>query len=409
MRRFWSDDDRAEINRLRSEGASWHDIGMQFRVSANTARSVAYRSRDSYSPSPAAPTKEFDPVADHKRKQDERAKQQQIIEAVREQSFRDFLTELVNESVAPIPRQQRPIRPAKSRAAHERFPLLTFNDWHFEERVNSAGVLGLNAYDIEIACRRVWRVVQAAIDWKRDMEAGGRYAVPGITVGLLGDLLTGTLHGLERHSDAPNIVRASLACGDLVAMAIADLAAEFGSVEVVGIVGNHGRLPDDRKVPTKDPTRSWDFLAYQVARRRLSNDANIVWHLPDSYGVLFEVGGHQCYASHGNFIPNNLGVVGYGVRRFTTALSSNLNAAGKKLRYCFFGHWHQSSSAEFAGLQTFICPSLIGTQEYSFLSGGSVNRPAQKIFVFDRDLGYVSEETIYGDGPGYDGAYKLAI
>ena len=35
---------------------------------------------------------------------------------------------------------------------------------------------------------------------------------------------------------------------------------------MVGTVGNHGRLPDDKKVPSKDPTRSWDYLAYLFAR-----------------------------------------------------------------------------------------------------------------------------------------------
>jgi hypothetical protein len=355
---------------------------------------------------PAGP----DPVEVERKKAEETAKKREHVQAVKELAFRQFLEQLVEENVRPIPRPPaRPTRTARGRGAHERHALLTLNDWHFEERVDAAGVLGLNSYDIPTACQRVYRVVNAALDWKRDLEAGGRFRVPKLTVALMGDLLTGTLHGLERHSGAPNIVRAALACGDLVALALADLATEFPEINVVGIAGNHGRLPDDRKTPTKDPTRSWDYLAYQVARRRLSETSGIRWDLPESYGVLFDMAGHLCYAAHGNFIPNQLGVIGYGVRRFGSTLAGNLSTVGKRLRYCFLGHWHSASSGEFAGLQTFICPSLIGTQEYGFLNGGNVNRPAQMLHVFDRDLGLVSQETLFGDGPGYDGTYEIDL
>lgn len=351
---------------------------------------------------------EVDPVEQQREKDRQKAREREHVDAVKELAFRDFLANLVEESVPPYPRFPAASKPS-TKSGHERHALLTLTDWHFEERVKAEGVLGLNSYDIDTACRRVYRVIQAARHWKRDLEAGKRFHVPHLTVALMGDLVTGTLHGLERHTEAPNIVRAALGCGDLVALALQDLAQEFGAIRVVGVAGNHGRLPDDRKVPTKDPTRSWDYLTYQVAKRRLAGMPNIEWNFPESYGVIFDVADHMCYVSHGNFIPNNLGVIGYGIRRFTSNLSSNLNAAGKQLKYAFFGHWHQSSAAEFAGLSSFICPSLIGTQEYSFLSGGAVNKPAQCLFVFDRELGLVSQETLYGEGKAYDGKYEIEL
>lgn len=357
----------------------------------------------------AAPAAEECPVARERQRASREASRKDHVSAVREAAFRDFLAELVGEHVRPmlaVPSSPRPPRPAK---AHHRHPLLVMSDWHFEERVNGAGVMGLNHYDVPTACKRAWRVVHAAMDWKRDAEAGGRFAVDELTVVLNGDMLTGTLHGLERHSSAPNIVRAALACGDLLAAAIADLAEGFGRVRVIGVAGNHGRLPDDRKVPTKDPTRSWDYVAYQVARRRLANYGNVAWHLPEAYGALFEVAGHLCYATHGNFIPNSLGVVGYGMRRFGATLAGNLQSTGRALRYVFAGHWHAPSSSEFAGVEAFICPSLIGTQEYTFLSGGAVTRSAQDLFVFDRTLGCVTRERLYGEGPGYEGTYQVEL
>lgn len=339
------------------------------------------------------------------------AKERELLRDVGgEKSFRSYLAKLVKDAARPMPAISCRVKPAKPVVNHtERFPLLSLNDWHFEEVVNDAAVMGLNSYGIPTACRRVWRIVDSCRAWKRDIEAGGRFLIPELTVALNGDFLTGTLHGLERHSSAPNVVRAALACGDLIALALRDLAEEFPSIRVVGTVGNHGRLPDDRKVPTKDPTRSWDYLAYGIAQRRLENVQHVRWILPEAYGVTYEVGGWQCYQAHGNFIPQSLGIVGYGIRRFTSALASNLAAAGKPLKYALFGHWHQSNSAEFAGLTTFISPSLIGTQEYTFLSGGSVNRAAQLLLVFDKSLGHVTTEVLYGDGHGTGGTYNLAV
>jgi len=349
------------------------------------------------------------PIQQQRKADEERKFRQEYVDALREHAFRDFLTKTIREHVQPQPpvQRHRPSRPTPN--ATFRYPLLVLTDWHFEELVSAEGTLGLNTYDIPTACKRVHRVANVVMDWKRDIEAASRFKVPELVVLLNGDMITGSLHGLERHSDAPNVIRAAFACGDLIAAAITDLASAFPKVRVVGVPGNHGRLPDDKKVPTKDPTRNWDYVAYQVARRRMTNNPNVEWHTFDAYGVLFEVGGHLCYAAHGNFIPNNLGVVGYGVRRFTTSLASNMSAAGKQLRYCFFGHWHHSSSSEFAGVEAFISPSLIGTQEYSFLSGGAVNRPAQELHIFDKKLGHVSRERIYGQDDTWPGTYEIQV
>lgn len=326
-----------------------------------------------------------------------------------ERSFRAFLDSLIRDATREPFRPPPP--PKKSRAAKKattRYPLLHLSDWHFEEIVRPEAVLGLNEYDAAIAARRVFRVVQAFLAWRRTQEAGGN-VMPEVVVALNGDFLTGTLHGLERHSSAPNVIRATLACGRLIALAVRDIAAEFATVRVVGTVGNHGRLPDDKKVPTKDPTRSFDYMAYAVARELLRDVPHVEWVLPESYGAVYQVGEHTCYQGHGNFIKQQLSIVGYGMRKFVSNLAANLSVAGHALRYAFFGHFHQASSAEFAGVTTFIGPSLIGTQEYGFLSGGSVNRPAQQAFVFDAELGHVSTETLYGDGPGYEGAYDVSF
>lgn len=393
---------RAAVARLGSVAAAARELGYN--------RATAHKYGASARPK-AAPKDPLRDAEERRARTRELAREREQLEAVAgEKSFRAFLAGLIRDAAGepfdpPVP----PKKPAPAgRKKHLRFPLLHLSDWHFEEVVKPAAVMNLNEYDATVACRRVYRVVQAFRDWCRTQQAGG-VSMPELVVALNGDFLTGTLHGLERHSSAPNVVRATLACGRLIALALRDLAGAFKSVRVVGTVGNHGRLPDDKKVPTKDPTRSFDYMAYAVARELLREARHVTWDLPDSYGAVYPVGGHTVYQGHGNFLKQSLGIIGYGARRFVSNLAANLGAAGQQLKYAVFGHFHQASSAEFAGVTAFIGPSLIGTQEHGFLSGGNINRPAQHCFVFDRDLGHTSTEIIYADGKGYEGTYDVPL
>lgn len=337
----------------------------------------------------------------------ELAREREQLEAVAgEKSFRNYLESLLKDNVSTPFKAIDPPKQPKCKKGHIRHPLLHLSDWHFEEVVKPSSVMGLNEYSMDIACKRVYRVIHAFIDWKKTQEAGGNL-MPELTVALNGDFLTGTLHGLERHSSAPNVIRATLSCGRLIALALRDLAPHFSKINVIGTVGNHGRLPDDKKVPTKDPTRSFDFMAYAIARELLRDCKHVAFTIPDSYGAVYAVAGHTVFQGHGNFVKQQMGIVGYGMRRFVANLAANMGAAGHSLRYAVFGHFHQHSSAEFAGVTAFIGSSLIGTQEYGFLSGGSVNRAAQQCYVIDQELGHVSTETLYGDGSGYEGTYIL--
>lgn len=363
-----------------------------------------YGKKGRITPARSAPTES--PEERDRRLRDLAREKEDLRAVAGEKSFRSFLDSLVKDAATPFKPVSPPARARKSAKQTQRFPVLHLSDWHFEEIVKSAAVMGLNEYDADVACRRVYRVIHAFLDWARTQAAGGN-AMPECVVALNGDFLTGVLHGLERHSSAPNVVRATLACGRLIALALRDLAASFPKVRVYGTVGNHGRLPDDKKVPTKDPSRSFDYIAYAFAKELLRDTKHVEFELPESYGAVYSVAGHTCYQGHGNFVKQQLGIVGYGMRRFVSNLAANMGAAGHSLRYAFFGHFHQASSAEFAGVTAFIGPSLIGTQEYGFLSGGSVNRAAQQVYVFDGELGCVSVETLYGDGPNYDGTYDV--
>jgi predicted transcriptional regulator len=341
------------------------------------------------------------------RQAEEARQKKEVVEAVREVRFRNFLTELLTEIVEPI--KPRPIqKPIASKHASERGILLHFSDWHYAEIVESESVFHLNQHNAAISAQRVFRVTQAFLHCVEELRFSGRYKLPKLTVLLNGDFVPGTIHNAEKHTDAANVVRSVVQCGGLIAMALSDLATQFEQVEVIGLTGNHGRLPDAKKPPTKDHTRSWDWMAYKFAEAHLSNQPNIKFVLPDSYGHFFDVGKAHCFAGHGHFVKQQLSIPALGVHRFAAGLGSTVSRTkDKRLDYVFFGHFHRGATVDSGGVRVFINDSLVGTQEYGLYHGGSVVQSAQWYHVFDNDLGIVQNCPLYGVGKGYEGAYEI--
>jgi hypothetical protein len=393
---------------LRDEGRTIREIASTLGVSQGLISEKTTASPRRSSPSRAPETLEATLAAERARADRDKA-ETELKEAIREQSFRNFLAELFAAHLQPIPEQplsrERP--PSRRVRRHIRYPILHLSDWHYAEIVRKEAVIGLNEYDALVTARRAWRVVHSLLDCVDDWEASGKWRFPELTVLLNGDFLTGAIHGLERHTDAPNVIRSTIQCGSLLALVLADLAKRFERVRVVGVVGNHGRLPDDKKVPTKDATRSFDFMAYKLAQVALRDQSNITFEFPDAYGVLFDVAGRTCFLGHGHFLKQQLSIPALGVHRFMTALGSTLAAAMKKLEIVFLGHFHNSAKVEQGGVRTFINSSLIGTQEYGFHHSGKVNVPGQDAYMIDRQLGPIESYVFYGEGPGYTGTYRL--
>ena len=220
-------------------------------------------------PAPAPPPP--DPIEVEQERQERlralRAEREALRDVANEKSLRATLEALFRDIVAQVP-PLPPIAvpPGKGTETRETL-LLHLSDWHYGEIVDGQGTRGMNAYNTEIARRRVSTIVQSAIGIAEKMRAGGGWAFPRLVVALNGDLVSGTIHELERHSDPKNIVWSVYECGLLLAESLRVLAEHFPQVDVFCTSGNHGRLPDARRMQSKDPTRNWDTLVALIAKK----------------------------------------------------------------------------------------------------------------------------------------------
>lgn len=337
----------------------------------------------------------------------ELAREREQLEAVAgERSFREYLAGLIRESVPTVDAPPVYREAKRSRDGVSESLLLLLSDWHAYEIVKPERVLGLNEYNAEVLARRVWRVTQSVRSIADRLRAGN-YTFPELIVAANGDMISGTIHEVERHSDAPNVIQAAIGCGLLLAESLRDLAASFSKVTVYGTSGNHGRLPDHRRVSQKDPSRSWDYLIYAVAAQALADVKHIRFVLPDSYSVVYQVEGWNVYQGHGHDIKSWQNIPFYGISRAATGLNALRVAAGKPIHYFLFSHFHNPGSITAPGGEYFVNGSLIGGTEFSVNGLGRADRPCQWLLGVHRDHGVTHRWPIYADGPGPQGTFTV--
>lgn len=356
------------------------------------------------------PKEKIDPVKDAEQRRTsarELAREKAQLHAVAgEKSFRSYLEALLRETTPKIDAPPAYRERKASATATEETLLLLLSDWHAYEIVKPERVMDLNEYNADIMGRRVWRVVDSVRNIASKMRAGN-WRFPRLVVACNGDFISGTIHEVEKHSDAPNVIRAVQGCGMVLAQALRDLAGSFDRVDVFGTGGNHGRLPDHKRVSQKDPTRNWDFLIYLMAQAALADVKNISFMLPDSYSCVYDVEGWRFCQNHGHDIKSWQSIPFYGISRTATGLNALRVAAGTPIHYFLYSHFHNPGNICAPGSEYFVNGSLIGGTEFSVNGLGRSDEPSQLLFGVHKEHGVTHRWPLKAARPGPAGSYKV--
>lgn len=400
---------KATADQVKAIERAWQKPGASIRT-VSRASGVSVHTAQKYRPAGATqkPAETVEDAAERRDRTRALAMEREQLQAVAgERSFRAYLDSLLRDAVPaiePPPKYREPKR-GKGGAVEESMILL-LSDWHAYELVTKERTLGLNEYNADVLGRRAFRVISGVRSIADKMRAGG-WRFPKLVVAANGDMISGTIHEVERHSDAPNVIQAAIGCGLLLAQGLRDLAASFEQIEVFGTSGNHGRLPDHRRVSQKDPSRSWDYLIYSVARQALAGVRNVTFTLPDSYSAVYEVEGWRFYQGHGHDIKSWQSIPFYGISRAATGLNALRVAAGVPIHYFLFSHFHNPGSICAPGSEYFVNGSLIGGTEFSVNGLGRADRPSQWLLGVHRDHGVTHRWPIQAEGPGDAGTYDV--
>lgn len=253
------------------------------------------------------------------------------------------------------------VRPTKR--GHAGLVVAQLTDTHFDEVVKPDEVLGINAYNREIALQRFRRWTEKVVTLPREYVAGLR--LEGLKVLATGDVFTGDIHAELKESNEDKLLASVLFWTEPMISSLETLEREYGGrVDVSAVVGNHGRL--SRKPVFKGRAHdNVEWLFWSVVRDRLADRGSKVRvEVSTSMDLNVPIYGRNHLLTHGDqfrggtgisgaYSPLSLGQHRKGVRQ---------EAAGLPLHLMVMGHFHQV--IDIPGL--IVGGSMKGYDEYAF-------------------------------------------
>lgn len=284
------------------------------------------------------------------------------------------LRETPNYEIAPIEPTQ---------GNNEGTVVIVASDWHSEEEVKPGTVSGLNAHNLEISRRRGTNFWQSAV--KLVDLLGQRIRITNIVVALLGDFITGQIHGAENAES--NLLLPNFAIVHAKGLLVAGLEYLLRStdpsvrIHVPCHSGNHARTTKTTRF-TSENGHSLEYLMYlSIAEYfQAKGETRITFDIAEGMHSYLDIYGTTIRFHHGHAVKYNGGVGGLYIPVNKAIAQWN---KGRHADLDVFGHFHQLRDGG-----NFICNgSLIGYNTFALSIKADYEPPRQALFLMDRKRG----------------------
>lgn len=251
--------------------------------------------------------------------------------------------------------------------------VLVFSDWHYGLKVKNI----FNEYDTQICKERVNAVVTSAAE---------RIALHGcqtLHIFVLGDLYHGAIHVGARVASEELVCDQLMQVSEILAQSIEYLSHYVQNVKVYVTYGNHART-----VQNKNDSIHRDNMERVVPwwlKARFASYGNNKIEVVEDDGTEFIFAnpcGHGICASHGD---NDS--VKASPRLMTTLFHKRY---GKDVEYIIQGDKHHRESFEEMGIESVMCGSLCGTDDYAN-DRRLYSTPSQLLLIVNPEIGIDAE------------------
>ena len=252
------------------------------------------------------------------------------------------------------------------------------SDTHFDEVVKPEEMNYVNAYNRDIAVKRLNRYFDKTVVLTRDYLSGLEY--DGIVLFLGGDIFSGDIHEELTETNEDTMLGSLLFWSERLASGISMLAEEFGKVHVPCVVGNHSRRTHKPRAKLRARDNFDWFLAHQLALL-LKSDDRITFQIPESTDAIVPVHDTTFLLTHGDQARGGQGIGGLWppLLRMRAKKLQNYESMGSPFDIMVVGHWHTLIQAASNGL--IVNGSLKGWDEYAATSNFSFEAPQQALWV----------------------------
>lgn len=263
---------------------------------------------------------------------------------------------------------------SKRKINHKAIANLMVSDTHFDEVVDPAEVDGLNAYNREIAEKRLKKTFEKSIMLTRDHLSGVKYEGAVSIFG--GDMVTGTIHEELAQTNDAYMPETILHWSAQLSAGVEMLREEFKKVHIPCCVGNHGR--GTRKPRMKGRVKdNWDWLIYKLVARDFRDEDDVTFQIPDSADCRYDVYDSTFLLTHGDQFKGGGGVAGIisPIARGDHRKRKRHMETDRPFDYMVMGHWHSLSFYR----KIIINGSTKGYDEYAYINNLDYE-PAQQAF-----------------------------
>lgn len=259
--------------------------------------------------------------------------------------------------------------------------VLVVGDVHIGQVVDPAESEGLGTYNPAVMIARVHHLQQEV------MRILKNHPPKKLLLLFAGDMLHGQLgHTMEDDLTLPIAIQTDLALHTFFPF-VAGLSRVVPEIEIHGVVGNHGRWPGMRKMPTDRRWSNLDSILYMslAALCEHSGLSNVFYEHRISSRRMIDVDNFRIELLHGDEIRGGSFCVSGMTREVTNATLRNVQVGRRAPDLFICGDKHFSASLPFGTGAFIVNGSFVGTDNFglNFIP----SPPSQTLFFLDPALG----------------------
>ena len=306
----------------------------------------------------------------------------QLNAASKRGSVVESLVEELSPIIQPIPALPRvPVRRNSDRVINETLVML-LSDFHGDQIVTPEEVDGLEEYNFPIAVRRAEVLVEDTLKFTQETLRNFRFQK--LVLMGLGDYTSGEIHGHVQRSYFRDQFKNDLAIAEIFAQMITELSAHFQEVEVINIIGNHGRITEKIEYTKEAVAANHDTLIMRVAEIHCKALKNVTFTFPAGLSHIHDIEGYNFYLQHGHGKKGGSETWARAKRKSQTIVPLHRG----EVDYFVSGHFHTPGLVAVSGGATLIGNgAFLATDQYAYGSIEESNEPTQLIFGVHRDRG----------------------
>lgn len=265
------------------------------------------------------------------------------------------------------------------------------SDVHMGEVIDPREVMGINAYDPDIARARMQRYFESAAALGPTWTP--RTDCMGALIAWAGDLTSGDIHEELARTNALTSNEQVLAMVEICIGGIRLMKKTYGKVHNVFVPGNHGRQ-------TPKPTAklyarlNYDTLIGKLVALAFSDDPDVTFQIAEGRDVVTLIFGLTIFTTHGDGMGTGGGQGFAGpllpIVRGTKKVEAQQARMEQRPSLILHGHYHTSANPG----PVLSNGSVPGYSEYGNGLRASVEPPQQWLFMLDEKWGLADRTEV---------------